>query len=164
MSLVPLSLTPVHRIGEAARLSGVAAASIRYYERENLLPPTARADNDYRQYSEADVHRLRFIRMCRAMDMSLDDVRLLLGLDLNNKQDCATARGALDGHLARVRQRMQELQQLEQDLMGLRSRCDGSADHCHIIEALHEQADALNVPSKSSVPERSVAISGFSKK
>ncbi|MBA4255396.1 MAG: MerR family transcriptional regulator [Polaromonas sp.] len=145
MSIPVLSDTPVHRIGEAAGLSGVNAASIRYYERERLLPPSVRADNDYRLYSQADVHRLRFIRMCRAMDMSLTDVRLLLGLDLNNKQHCATARGELDGHLTRVRQRLQELQQLERDLVALRSRCDGTDDHCHIIEALHEQAEALAV-------------------
>lgn len=145
MSMPVLSNTPVHRIGEAASLSGVSAASIRYYERENLLPPTVRADNDYRQYSQADVHRLRFIRMCRAMDMSLADVRLLLGLDLNNKQHCATARGKLDGHLARVRQRLLELQQLELDLVALRGRCNGTADHCPLIEALHEQAEALAV-------------------
>ncbi len=143
MSLPTLSTTPVYRIGEASRRSGLSAASIRFYEREQLLPPSARADNDYRHYSEADVHRLRFIRMCRALDMSLADVRLLLGLDLNNKQHCATARGELDVHLARVRHRLHELQQLERDLVALRSRCDGTADHCHIIEALHEQAESL---------------------
>jgi DNA-binding transcriptional MerR regulator len=143
MPVPDLSSTPVYRIGGAARRSGVAAASIRYYEREQLLPPTARADNDYRQYSEADVHRLRFIRMCRAMDMTLADVRLLLGLDLNNKRHCATARSELDGHITRVRQRLQELQQLEREMVALRSRCNGTADHCHIIEALHQQAESL---------------------
>lgn len=63
---------PRWKIGEASRRSGVGAANIRYYEREGLLAPQARADNDYRLYSEDDVHRLRFIRLCRAMDMSLD--------------------------------------------------------------------------------------------
>lgn len=137
------SLLPKYRIGEAARHSGVSAANIRYYEREGLLPPQARADNDYRLYSDADLHRLRFIRLCRAMDMSLDEVRTLLGLDLRDKADCATARAALDAHLGHVRERLAELQALEKDLMALRGRCDGSDDHCHIIEALHAQADAV---------------------
>ena len=68
------------RIGEAAKRSGVAAANIRYYEKERLLSAGVREDNQYRLYSDSDVHRLRFIRLCRAMDMSLDEVRTLLAL------------------------------------------------------------------------------------
>lgn len=136
------STAPVHRIGEAARLTGVSAANIRYYEREGLLAPQARADNRYRLYSAADLHRLRFIRLCRAMDMSLDEVRTLLGLDLARRSDCATARATLDAHLGHVRERLSELRALERDLRTLRDRCEGGEDHCRIIEALHEQADA----------------------
>lgn len=141
MNMEVQPVTPVHRIGEAAQRSGVSAANIRYYEREGLLKPQARAGNDYRLYSEADIHRLRFIRQCRALDMSLDEVRTLLALELNNKADCATASTALDAHLGHVRQRLAELRVLERDLLALRKRCDGSDDHCHIIEALHQRAD-----------------------
>lgn len=141
MNMEVQPLTPVHRIGEAAQRSGVSAANIRYYEREGLLKLQARAGNDYRLYSEADIHRLRFIRQCRALDMSLDEVRTLLALELNSKADCATASTALDAHLGHVRQRLAELRVLERDLLALRKRCDGSDDHCHIIEALHQRAD-----------------------
>ena len=134
--------TPHHRIGDAARRSGVTAANIRYYEKEGLLPAGVRADNSYRLYSDADVHRLRFIRLCRAMDMSLDEVRTLLALDLRSQDDCDAARDTLDAHLQHVRARLAELQALEADLMALRSRCDGSDEQCHIIEALHQRADA----------------------
>lgn len=130
------------RIGEAARRSGVSAANIRYYEKEGLLAPQGRSDNSYRFYSEADLHRLRFIRLCRAMDMSLDEVRTLLALDLTRKEDCHAACDTLDEHLRHVRARLAELQALEADLMALRSRCDGSDAQCHIIEALHQRADA----------------------
>ncbi len=61
---------------------------------------------------------------------------------MNNKTDCAAAREALDGHLGHVRARLAELKALEKDLKALRNRCDGSDTHCHIIEALHELADA----------------------
>ena len=142
MSAPAPSNTPVHRIGEAARRCGVSAANIRYYESQGLLPAPVRSEGDYRLYSEADVHRLRFIRLCRAMDMSLDEVHTLVALDLNNKADCQTARTALDAHLQHVRERLHELQILEQELAALRDRCDGSDAHCHIIEALHAQADA----------------------
>ena len=120
-----------YRIGEAARQSGVSAANIRYYEKEGLLAPGAReGHNSYRQYSAQDVHQLRFIRLCRAMDMSLDEVRTLLALDWSRKADCEAAREALDAHLHHVRDRLKELRALESDLLALRNRCDGSNDNC----------------------------------
>lgn len=130
-------------ISQAAALSGVTPANIRFYEKESLLRSAARSDNSYRMYSDGDVHQLRFIRACRALDMSLDEVRTLLTLDLNIKADCATARDALDEHLAHVRERLAELKALEKDLKALRGRCDGMDTTCHIIEALHERADSL---------------------
>ncbi len=145
------------RIGEAAEQSGVSAANIRYYEKEGLLSPGVRGGNSYRLYSNADVHQLRFIRLCRAMDMSLQEVRTLLALDWGRKDDCDAARDTLDEHLQHVRARLAELQALEADLLALRSRCDGSDDHCHIIEALHARADAQPVkPFAAAAAKRHV--------
>lgn len=135
-----------YRIGEAAKLSGVSSANIRFYETEKLLIPQGREENSYRLYSDGDVHQLRFIRLCRAMDMSLEEVRTLLGLDLNRKEDCAKARSSLDEHLGHVRERLAELKALEKDLRALRERCDGCDTHCRIIEALHELADVQPAP------------------
>lgn len=140
---IRITSTGHYRISQAAALTGVTPANIRFYEKERLLSPQERSENDYRMYSDGDVHQLRFIRACRALDMSLDEVRTLLILNLNNKADCATARGALDVHLGHVRARLVELKALEKDLKALRGRCDGLDTTCHIIEALHERADAL---------------------
>ena len=146
-----------YQIGEAARHSGVSAANIRFYEKESLLSPQGRGENSYRLYSDGDVHQLRFIRLCRAMDMSLNEVRTLLGLDLNNKTDCAAARDALDGHIGNVRERLGELKALEKDLKALRNRCDGGDARCHIIEALHELADAqASSPLRAAQKKRHV--------
>lgn len=145
-----------HRIGQAARLSGVSAANIRYYEREGLLAARGRSSNSYRFYSDEEIHRLRFIRMCRAMDMSLDEVRSLLALDLRRKADCAAASEILGGHLAHVRARMRELRTLERDLAMLRDRCDGGHAHCRTIEALHERADAQRAGSSAPRERRHV--------
>lgn len=84
--------------------------------------------------------------------MSLGEVRTLLSLNLNSKTDCATARGALDEHLAHVRARLLELKALEKDLNALRGRCDGLDATCHIIEALHERADQLPLRSNRGQP------------
>ena len=148
--------TADYKIGEAATKSGVSAANIRFYEKETLLSPQGRGDNSYRLYSDSDIHRLRFIRACRALDMSLAEVRTLLQLDLNSKTDCATARGALDEHLAHVRERLNELKALEKDLKALRGRCDGLDTTCHIIEALHERADAMPKMTPTATRKRHV--------
>jgi len=143
---------PAHRIGEAARASGVSAANIRYYEQQGLIAAPARSDNSYRVYDDADVHRLRFIRLCRAMDMSLGEVRTLLALDLRSKTDCDAACVALDEHLGHVRERLRELRALEKDLIALRDSCDGSDAHCHIIEGLHARADAQPLRGERGTP------------
>ena len=132
-----------YRIGEAAVQASVSAANIRYYEKEGLLSLKDRGENSYRVYTQQDIHQLRFIRLCRAMDMSLDEVRTLLGLDLRNKSDCAAATVALDAHIGHVRDRLTELQGLLAGLTDLRGRCDGHGSKCRIIEALHAKADAL---------------------
>ena len=140
------------RIGEAARRSGVSAANIRYYEKEGLLAPQGRSDNSYRFYSEADLHRLRFIRLCRAMDMSLDEVRTLLVLDGACLADGHVACATLDEHLAHVRARLDELRALEQELSLLRSRCDGVQAQCQVIDALHARAEAQDWAPQRNAP------------
>ena len=148
--------TAGYKIGEAATRSGVSAANIRFYEKDQLLKAHGRSENSYRMYSDSDIHRLRFIRACRALDMSLSEVRTLLRLDLNSKTDCATARGALDEHLAHVRERLSELKALEKDLKALRGRCDGLDTTCHIIEALHERANAMPKMTPTAARKRHV--------
>jgi DNA-binding transcriptional MerR regulator len=146
-----LAETAVYTVGQAAKLSGVSAANIRFYEAEGLVAARSHGDNGYRLFGEAEVHTLKFIRRLRCLDMSLDEVRSLVSLDLRKKADCASARHTLDEHLQHVRTRLQELRHLERELADLRGRCDGSAPKCHLIEALHQQADA---PQKPVVKKR----------
>ena len=146
-----VSERPSYLIGQAAALSGVTAANIRFYEKSGLLHAGERGTNRYRRYDDRDVHQLRFIRLCRAMDMSLDEVRTLLGLDLSRKADCAVANAALEEHIGHVNARLRELRDLQRDLVVLRERCDGSGPKCRIIEALHQRADRL---SRGRAPTR----------
>ena len=144
--------TGVYKIGEAAARSGVSAANIRYYEKEKLLSAGTRSASSYRLYSDADIHQLRFIRLCRAMDMSLDEVRTLLALDWHSSEDCAAARTTVDEHLHHVRERLHELQTLEKELVALRDCCDGNSGVCHTIEALHRRADAQDTALTTASP------------
>jgi DNA-binding transcriptional MerR regulator len=137
----------VYSIGQAATASGVSAPNIRFYEKEALIPPRGGGDNGYRSYREADVHQLRFIRLLRSLDMSLDEVRTLLALNLSSKSDCQTARDTLDAHIGHVRERLKELRALEKQLAALREQCDGRGDQCHLIEALHQASEQQSPPA-----------------
>lgn len=149
MSTIQPQSASGYLIGQAAKMSGVKPANIRFYEKEKLISPYGISANSYRFYSDEDIHQLRFIRQLRSLDMTLAEVRTLLGLDLRKKRDCAMARQTLDEHIGHVRERLKELRVLEKSLIDLRSRCDGESDHCHLIEALHEQADSAKLPEQS---------------
>ena len=68
------------KIGELAKLTDCQVETIRYYERERLLPEPARSEGNYRLYTQAHVERLTFIRNCRSLDMTLEEIRSLLNL------------------------------------------------------------------------------------
>ena len=133
----------LYRIGQAAQLSGVSAPTIRYYEQAGLVRAGTRSENDYRVYDDADVHILKFVRLCRSFDIPLVEIKTMIGLDLNVKLDCDIARDTLDKHLKTVTQQLRALKRLEHELKDLRMRCDGNTDRCKIIEALHQNADSL---------------------
>ena len=132
-----------YRIGQAAKLSGVNAPTIRYYEKSGLIQAGTRSENDYRVYDDSDIHLLKFVRLCRSFDIPLGDVKTLIGLDLQVKRDCNTARDILDAHLKAINKKLHELKRLERELKNLRMRCEGDTDRCKIIEALHQNADSL---------------------
>lgn len=133
----------LYRIGEAVKLCGVNAPTIRYYEQAGLIQAGTRAENDYRLFDDSDIHVLKFVRLCRSFDIPLGDVKTLLGLDLKMKRDCNTARETLDRHLTTISKQLRELKRLEHELKHLRMRCEGDTDRCKIIEALHQNADSL---------------------
>lgn len=133
----------LHRIGQAAQLSGVSTANIRHYEKQGLLRSGVRAENQYRYYSDEDVHTLKLIRLCRSMNMSLEEVAQVLSLDANRAQDCSNATRTVEQHLVHVRERIQELKVLEAQLQQLLATCAGDTPSCHLIEALHTLADEM---------------------
>lgn len=130
------------QIKTLARQTGVDVETIRFYEKQGLLPAPARLDNGYRDYTDAHLERLAFIRHCRALDMSLADVRQLLGFLDQPTDDCLDVEKLVDDHLVRVRARLASMQALEKQLLQLRSRCNGGhldtdgQRHCGILDEL----------------------------
>lgn len=130
------------RIGELARASGTPIETIRFYEREGLLPAPARTEGNYRIYDVSHADRLSFIRQCRNLDMTLDEVRALLGFRDAPQSDCGDVNLLLDEHIGHVAQRIRELKTLEKELRALRARCTSphAIADCGILQGLDEAA------------------------
>lgn len=130
------------KIGALSKRVKTPVETIRYYEREGLLPEPDRTDGNYRIYGEAHAERLVFIRHCRGLDMSLDEVRQLLRVKDAPTSDCGDVNELLDDHISHVADRIRELQALEQQLKTLRERCreEQQAANCGILNALSRPA------------------------
>jgi len=141
------------KIGELAARTATAVETIRYYEREGLLPRAPRSDGNYRQYSAADADRLAFVRRCRALDMTLDEVRVLLRFVDAPAEDCAGIDALVDQHIAHVAERLRELRQLDRELKALRAHCQGGqpAAGCGVLAALVDTAAAAT-PRRGRAP------------
>jgi Cd(II)/Pb(II)-responsive transcriptional regulator len=130
------------KISELAQATHTQVATIRYYEREGLLPKARRSDGNYRIYEPEHVERLGFVRHCRSLDMTLDEIRALLRFKDAPAEDCGDVNALLDSHIAHVAARMRDLRQLETQLKRLRASCAGVHDaaNCGILTGLAHAA------------------------
>ena len=126
------------KIGELASTAKCTPETIRYYEKEGLLPEAERCGSNYRNYGSAHLERLRFIRNCRALDMTHDEIRALLGLMDGPVEGCGAVNALLDAHIGHVDARIEELLQLKHQLSELRQQCqtEQGLDACGILRGL----------------------------
>jgi len=124
-------------IGDAARLSGVSAKMVRHYESLGLLPPVARTDSGYRQYSEPEVHTLRFIKRARNLGFSMEEIGELVGLWQNRRRASANVRKIAQKHADDLAQKIVAMQEMQQALGHLIHCCRGDErPECPILEDL----------------------------
>lgn len=130
-------------IGEAAKASGVSAKMIRYYEQSGLIPAVGRTLSGYRDYSQTDVHMLRFVRRARDLGFSVAQIAELLGLWRDQKRQSADVKRLAQNHIAELEDKIRNLQEMAQTLQALVQDCCGdNRPTCPILESL-ETADAL---------------------
>lgn len=142
-------------IGQASKASGVSTKMIRYYEEIGLVPKAARRDSGYRDYEEADIHRLRFIRRARDLGFSVEEITELLGLWSDRSRASADVKTLALGHVEALRQKMVEIQGMITTLEGLAHSCHG--DHrpdCPIIEELASFTEAASPVKAKAAPRR----------
>ncbi len=124
-------------IGEAAKLSGISAKTIRYYESVGLMPEPTRAANGYRHYRDKDLQTLRFIHRSRNLGFTIKDIRDLLGLWQDKERASADVREVAKRHVAEIEQRLEEMESVRQTLMQLIHQCHGDdRPDCPILEDL----------------------------
>lgn len=124
-------------IGDAASASGVSAKMIRHYESVGLFPEAARTESGYRQYTDKEVHTLRFIRQSRALGFSIDQIRDLLSLWLNRSRPSRRVKALAQAHIEELEEKLQELQAMKSTLEHLVHCCHGDdRPDCPILEEL----------------------------
>jgi MerR family mercuric resistance operon transcriptional regulator len=125
------------RRGELAQQSGCNIETVRFYEKQGLLPAPPRTAVGHRDYAPEHLKRLTFIRRSRELGFTLDEVRSLLTLVDGSDWTCAEVRAMTLEHLADVRRKIADLQKLAVLLEDMAAQCDGGAvPECPIVDVL----------------------------
>ncbi|CAA0090031.1 Mercuric resistance operon regulatory protein [Zhongshania aliphaticivorans] len=127
------------KINELAEHTGLASKTIRYYEDIGLLPEARRSANGYRDYSEADIERIVFIRRCRELQIPLSELKLLVRLQMDKQAPCAEINQTIQNQLEKIRSTIQELEKLEESLNELAQSCrNETVSECQIVRKLSD--------------------------
>lgn len=128
------------KIGELAKRAEVPIDTVRYYEREGLIPPPVRRASGYRDYMDSDVDRLRFMRRAKGLGFTLHEIRELLSLTAMSGDDMSALNAQTQAKLRDVEDRIHSLTRIREALQSLVAACPGhgSLDRCPILAALSE--------------------------
>ncbi len=123
--------------GRLARLTGCNIETIRYYEGAGLMPQPQRSDSGYRLYATGDVRRLSFIRRCRELGFSLEEIRGLLDLVDGGGYSCGEIQDMTLAHANDIRKKIADLRRMERILKEMAAKCEGGdVPECPILDAL----------------------------
>ena len=127
-------------IGKVSEQTGCHIETIRYYEKEGLLPPPERSDAGHRLYTRELVERLVFIRRSRELGFSMEEIRGLLSVVDGEQVSCERVKQLADTHLKDIREKINDLRRMQKTLRELSNQCSGNdVPECPIIDALQVQ-------------------------
>ena len=125
------------RIGELAKATGTKAETIRYYEREGILPAADRTDSNYRDYSDGHLATLIFVRRARALGFTMAQVRELLALSDHEDKPCSDVDQLVQRQLGEVTRKIADLTALQNELQHMLRSCQADRiGECRIVESL----------------------------
>lgn len=128
-------------IGRLASATKVKVTTIRYYESVGLMGTPERSGSGQRQYRDADVERLTFVRHARDLGFSMDAIRDLIGLQTEPDQDCSAVDSIAQKQLIEVQKRLSQLEALEAELKRMVANCQGGkVGSCRVMAAINDHA------------------------
>lgn len=130
----------LHRIGQVARQSGVGVETVRFYEREGLIPQPPRPESGFRRYPQDVVSRIRFIQRSKALGFSLREIKELLLLRVDSATSCGEVKKRAEAKIDDIERKIYALQEMRKALARLTAACRGKGPtgECPILEALGE--------------------------
>jgi len=139
-------MSTTYTIGSLAKSVGVPASTLRHYERVGLLVPSHRSAGNYRLYNADDLSCLRFIKAAQSIGFTLDDIRVLLGLEQGDTQACTDVQGLIEGRLDEVSQRLRDLKRVQKMLRKSLALCKECPEtgRCEVIGQLAGHCDGKN--------------------
>ena len=125
-------------IGQVAKTAGVGIETIRFYEKEGLIEKPARRASGYREYGDAVIPRLRFIRRAKELGFTLREIKELLALRVQHTASCGRVKEQAEAKIADINAKVQSLRRMKRALVKLTDACDERAptSQCPILEAL----------------------------
>ena len=135
-------MTATHQtIGQVARASGVGVETVRFYERERILPAPKRSGAGYRLFPAETVARLKFVKRAQALGFSLEEIRELLALRASPRSNCGPVRRRAERKCEEVEGKIKELRKLKKALDELIDECsgEGPVSQCTILASLEEK-------------------------
>jgi len=127
-------------ISQLARKSSVNLETIRYYERRGLIPKPPRNASGYRQYSQEDIARTKFIKRAQMLGFSLREILEILSLRMEPGKTCGDMKARVEAKIEDVEQKIADLRQMQEALLNLVGKCTGKGPigYCPILEILNK--------------------------
>lgn len=132
------------KIGQLAKISQVKVETVRYYERRGLIPKPPWRESGYRQFSQKDVERIRFIKHAQSIGFTLNEIAELLSLKVEPEATCGDITQRIDVKLNDIKSKIETLVQMEKTLMKLKKACkepNVPSEECPILESLNAEVE-----------------------
>jgi len=133
-------------IGKASEQSGVNIETIRYYEREGIVPKPERSAGGRRLYSSDEIAKLRFVRRCRDLGFPISIIQTFLSLTARTDRSCGEVKTMAEDHLSEINAKIENLMRLREALLSLSKNCDDGTAACPMLEALMKDGFGDGVP------------------
>ncbi|CUH60853.1 helix-turn-helix domain-containing protein [Thalassobacter stenotrophicus] len=136
-------------IAKASEQSGVNIETIRYYEREGVVPKPGRSAGGRRLYSADEIAKLRFVRRCRDLGFPISIIQTFLSLTKQSDRSCGEVKAMAENHLGEITAKIENLVRLREALLSLSKNCDDGTAACPMLEALMKDGFREGVPARN---------------